>query len=105
MPWLRSAPHLPRGLLLDPLPSVRAWGGLLSALGMCRAMNGFGVSTVGTRWKFTWVRDDPDEDPVTATMGCLADMGLPACQGARNSDRVPKSESSKAGPWQTGGSR
>ena len=29
---------------------------LSSALGMSLAMNGFEVSTVGTRWKLTWVR-------------------------------------------------
>ena len=28
---------------------------LSSAVGMVRAMNGFEVSTVGTRWKFTCV--------------------------------------------------
>ena len=31
---------------------------LSSALGMSRAMNGLLVSTVGTRWKFTWVREN-----------------------------------------------
>ena len=36
---------------------------LSSALGMCRAMNGFDVSTVGTRWKFTCVRENCGRGP------------------------------------------
>jgi len=31
---------------------------LSSAVGMSSAMNGLDVSTVGTRWKLTWVREN-----------------------------------------------